>query len=350
MVYIGQKGGALNDVPEQHPAIDEVYSVRAGKFRRYHGRGLKQLFYFDVQAKNLRDAVWTLIGIWQSYWLLRRLRPRVIFTRGGYVSVPVAFGGKLNGIPYITHDSDSTPSLANRIIARWADLHAVALPEELYPYPRQKTLTVGVPVSSDYVRVDTKLQRKYRSELGIDNHAKMLFITGGGNGAAQLNKVVAENVPALLAKFPDLVVVHIAGRDLESALNDQYDALLHGSERQCVIVKAFVSDMYRYSGAADVVIGRAGASSLAEFAIQGKACIIIPAEQLVWQTHHAKALANHKAIICITEKESLAAGTLHQLVTDLLSHDEKREALANNLARLAQTDTAKRVAMLLLEK
>lgn len=349
-MYIGQKGGALNDVPEQHPAIDEVYSVRAGKFRRYHGRGLKQLFYFDVQAKNLRDAVWTLIGTWQSYWLLRRLRPRVIFTRGGYVSVPVALGGKLNGIPYITHDSDSTPSLANRIIARWADLHAVALPEKLYPYPRQKTLTVGVPVSSDYVKVDTKLQHKYRSELGIDHHTKMLFITGGGNGAAQLNKVVAENVPALLAEFPDLIVVHVAGRDLEADLNSQYDALLQRSERQRVIVKAFVGDMYRYSGAADVIIARAGASSLAEFAIQGKACIIIPASQLVWQTHQAKTLADQDAIMYLPEKESLIAGKLRELVADLLSHDAKRQSLADNLAKLSQTDTAKRVAMLLLEK
>lgn len=350
VVYIGQKGGSLNDVPANHPAIDEVYSVRAGKFRRYHGEGWRQLLDLETQAKNVRDAFWVLVGIWQSYWLLRRLRPKIIFTRGGYVSVPVALGGKLNGIPYMTHDSDSTPSLANRLIARWAKLHAVALPEEFYPYPRQKTLTVGVPVSGDYIHVDQKLQQSYRRELDIDPHAKVLLITGGGNGAARLNKVVAENVPALLTEFPDLIVLHVAGRDLEKALNHQYDELLKGAERSHVIVKGFITDMYRYSGAADVVIARAGASSLAEFAVQGKACVIIPAPQLIWQTHHAKTLAEHDSIIYLPEKESLVAGKVRGLVAGLLAHDDKRKTLANNLANLSQTDTAKRLAMLLLEK
>src|SRR5690348_4483700 len=67
LVYVGQKGGALTDLPASHPAIDAVYSVRAGKFRRYRSEGWRQLFDFRTQALNLRDALWVLIGIWQSY-------------------------------------------------------------------------------------------------------------------------------------------------------------------------------------------------------------------------------------------------------------------------------------------
>jgi UDP-N-acetylglucosamine--N-acetylmuramyl-(pentapeptide) pyrophosphoryl-undecaprenol N-acetylglucosamine transferase len=128
IVYIGQTGDKLADIPAADPHIDEVFTVRAGKFRRYHGEGWRQLLDIDTQLKNVRDAILVLIGLWQSFWLVRRLQPQVIFSRGGFVSVPVSLGGWLNHVPYITHDSDSMPSLANRLIARWAHLHAVALP------------------------------------------------------------------------------------------------------------------------------------------------------------------------------------------------------------------------------
>lgn len=350
MVFIGQKGDSLSDVPQQHPAIDKTYLVRAGKFRRYHGEGWRQVFDLETQGKNLRDAVNVLIGIWQSYWIMRRLRPNIILTKGGFVSVPVALGGALNGIPYITHDSDSTPSLASRIIARWAKLHAVALPKEDYPYPQDKTLTVGVPVSGDYVPVDTKLQQHYRSELGLEHFDKVLFVTGGGNGADYLNRLVADNTPALLERSPNLAIVHIAGRALEAQLNEMYDQLLSGPARKRVLVKGFVTDMYRYSGAADLVIARAGATALAELAVQGKACIIIPAKQLIWQSRHAKALAHHHAIIDLPESEANEPGKFADVVADLLQHRDKRTELAHNLAKLSQPDTAKRLAMVLLDQ
>ena len=128
LIYVGQKGDGLADIPAADPNIDAVYAVQAGKFRRYHGEGWRQLLDLKMWFLNIRDAFYVLIGIWQSWRLMKRLRPDVIFSRGGFVSVPVALGGKFNGVPYITHDSDSIPSLANRLIARWAAVHAVALP------------------------------------------------------------------------------------------------------------------------------------------------------------------------------------------------------------------------------
>jgi len=111
IVYIGKRGESLLDILSEDPNIDEVLTVRAGKFRRYNGEGWKQLLDIPTQAKNIRDAIYVLIGTWQSFWLLRKLKPSVLFTRGGFVSVPVALGAVLNRIPYVTHDSDSIPSL-----------------------------------------------------------------------------------------------------------------------------------------------------------------------------------------------------------------------------------------------
>lgn len=350
VVYVGQKGGVLLDIPAQHPAVDEVYAVRAGKFRRYHGVGWRQIFDLETQLLNMRDAFLVLVGVWQSFWLIRRLRPSIIFTRGGYVSVPVALGGKLNGVPYITHDSDSTPSLANRMIAKWAVAHGVALPKELYPYPASKTVMVGTPVSGEYVPIDTKLQQEYREEIGLGAYRRILFVTGGGNGADQLNKIVAGNSPALLQRYKDLAIVILAGRAHEDGLNRQYDALLAADDRKRVIVKGFVTDLYRYSGAADVIVARGGATGLAEFAVQRKACIIIPSKQLVWQIHHARMLADRHAIIDLAEKEATQSDRLTEEVARLLDDSEARTNLANALGELARPDAANALAMLLLDK
>lgn len=350
LVYIGQKGGVLLDVPAKHPAIDAVYSVRAGKFRRFLGEGWRQILDVPTQARNVRDGILVLVGIWQSYWLLRRLRPSIIFTRGGYVSVPVALGGKLCGVPFITHDSDSTPSLANRIIGRWAAVHAVGLDPKLYPYPKAKTVMVGVPVSGEYQHVTKKLQQSYRQEIGLEKAGRLLFVTGGGNGADALNKLVAQSAPELLTHYPDLTIIQTAGRSLEASLRQLYDELLEPDQRERVIVEGFVSDMYRYTGAADVVVARAGASTLAELAIQGKACVVIPASQLVWQEHQARTLADRHAIINLHQSEAVRDRNFIETVRDLLDHPEKRDALERNLAALALPDSAKRLAVLLLDK
>lgn len=349
-IYIGQKGDKLGDVPAAHGAIDEVYMVRAGKFRRYHGEGWRQLFDLETQGKNIRDAIWVLVGLWQSYWLIRRLRPKVIFTRGGFVSVPVALAGKLNGVPYITHDSDSMPSLANRIIARWAALHAVSLPVDLYPYPRDKTVMVGIPVSEAFVPVTQKIQQSYRQELELDAYEQIVLATGGGNGAAQLNRAVVHNASALMERYPRLAIVHIAGRSLEEHVAKAYDDLHLGEARKRVLVKGFVTDLYRYSGAADVIIARGGATGIVEFAQQRKACIIIPAKQLVWQEHHAKVMEGLDAIIYLAEDESNQKGRLGLAIQELLDHPDVRHNLGAKLSTFARPDAAKHLAMVLLEQ
>ncbi len=349
VVYIGQIGDKLADIPAKDPNIDEVFVVRAGKFRRYHGEGFfRQLLDIPTVAKNLRDISYIFIGIIQSWRLMRRLKPDVIFSRGGFVSVPVALGGALRHIPYITHDSDSTPSLANRIIARWASLHAVALPVELYPYPKAKTVTVGVPISTDYKLVTPALLYHYRSEIGLSKAQQVLLVTGGGNGADQLNRAVVANSAYLLRRYPGLYIMHIAGRDLLKSTEVAYDKELPVDARKRVLVKGFIGDLHRYSGAADVVIARGGATSLAEFAAQSKACVIIPSSQLIWNIKNTEALVELQAVVALTEAQSEQESRLASMVSDLFDHVDKREALAKALYSLARPDSAKELATLIL--
>lgn len=178
IIYVGQRGDALADVPARHPSIDEVHSVSAGKLRRYHSEGLKQLLDVRTVLLNARDVFRVLAGIVQSYRLLKRLKPDVIFIKGGFVGVPVGLAAAGLKIPFITHDSDAIPGLANRIIARWARKHAVALPAEVYSYDPSRTVTVGVPVIHEYTRVTPETQRQYKQEIGLSDDAQLLFIIG----------------------------------------------------------------------------------------------------------------------------------------------------------------------------
>lgn len=350
--YIGQTGDSLGDIPEQDKNIDRSYTVRAGKFRRYHGEGWRQLLDIATLYKNLRDVVFVFVGMWQSFWLLGRLRPDIIFTRGSFVSVPVCIAAKLRGIPYVTHDSDAMPSLANRIIAPWARLHAVALPKELYTYPPKKTITVGVPISERFHTLTATEVEANREQLQLSEAGKVLLVTGGGLGSQRINMATVACVPDLLVRYPDLWVVHIAGRLEEAAVRRQYHQELPPEQQKRVFIKGFVTNMYQYSGVADVVVSRAGGNSIAEFAAQAKACVVVPAPHLSGghQLKNAQVLANRKAVRLVNE--TTLQEDLHAFMpplTDLFDHPEKRMLLGKKLATLAQPNAAHLLAMLLLE-
>ena len=304
-----------------------------------------------TQSLNLRDATRLARGVGQSYRLIKALKPDVIFTRGGFVSVPVAIGGYLNHVPYITHDSDSVPSLGNRIIAPRAAVHAVALPAETYPYPIEKTVSVGVPVSEKFQPVTNKLQEEYRKELGLDEYDQTIFLTGGGNGSRELNKALIANARYLLTTYRNLAIVHVCGRSLANETVAAYDALNLGNARKRVIVHGFITDLYKQSGAADVVISRAGATTLAEFAIQGKACVIIPAPQLTGghQSKNARVLAKEKAIVQLSEDQIEQPERLGRTIGQLLDDDAYQLALRRNLHKYAHPQAAEELAELILK-
>ena len=318
--------------------------------RRYGDKGLAQLLDLRTQGLNARDLFKTVKGLGQSWRLLGEIKPDIIFTRGGYISVPVAIAAKLRHIDYITHDSDSTPSLANRIIAPMAKINAVALSPDTYPYDASKTVQVGVPISAEFKPIDSKDRERLKTELKLEAYPKLLFVTGGGNGAANMNKVVMDNVPHLLKVHKDLYIVHVAGRDLAKDLSTEYDKILGKDERKRISVEGFVSDLYRYSGAADVIISRGGATNLSEFAAQGKACVIIPSPSLAWNVKNAHVLAKEHAIIYLSEDQAEQELRLASVVDRLLDDQKSREELSNKLAQYFVPDSAKKIAELIIRQ
>jgi UDP-N-acetylglucosamine--N-acetylmuramyl-(pentapeptide) pyrophosphoryl-undecaprenol N-acetylglucosamine transferase len=353
LVYIGQRGDKLGDIPAKYSAIDEVFTVRAGKFRRYNGEGLKQLLDIPTTLRNIRDAFYVLVGIYQSWQILRKLHPDVILIKGGFVGVPVGLAAARLHIPYVTHDSDAMPGLANRIIGRWASQHAVALPPEVYSYPADKTVMTGIPLQADFVPVSAKLQQQYRSAIKLPAKAKVLFVIGGGLGAQRVNQAVAGAVPHLLGEFADLYVIHGVGRANEAAMQALYADKLSPAEQGRLQVHGYISDVYRYSGAADVIITRAGATNLAEFALQGKACIVVPSPFLAGghQLKNAQYLADQRAALVLNEADLAAdPNRLARQVSSLLSDSARQRELGDKLAKFAKPQATRELARLILDQ
>lgn len=353
LIYIGQRGDKLGDLPAKDPHIDEVYTVRAGKFRRYHGEGVLQLLDIGTMLQNARDFFYTLIGMYQSWRLIGKLDPDVIFIKGGFVGVPIGLAAGWRDIPYVTHDSDALPGLANRIIARRATIHAVALPPEIYPYPVNKTVMTGIPLRADFVPMTVNLRQQYRADIGIPPKAKLLFVIGGGLGAQRVNTAVAEAVPHLLREFKDLYVVHGVGRANESAVRVDYKRDLTTAEQARVQVFGYLEDVYRYSGAADLIITRAGATNLAEFAVQGRACIVVPSPFLSGghQLKNAQYLHDQQAAVVLDEVDVVAdPNRLAKQVSVLLSHPEKRHNLEQHMAIFAKPKATQELATVILEQ
>lgn len=353
IIYIGQTGDKLGDIPAQDPNIDQVFTVRAGKFRRYHGEGLIQILDLITLFKNIRDFFYVLIGLVQSRRLLKKIQPNVIFIKGGFVSVPVGLAAANLKVPYITHDSDAIPGLANRIISRWATIHAVALPEEVYKYPSNKTVTTGIPLQSDFEIISDKLKQKYRDELKLPKQSKVLFIIGGGLGSQKINDAVIDAVPHLIREFPNLHVIHATGRANKTDVASEYSHKLTEAEQSRLQVFDYINDVYRYSGAADIVITRAGATNLAEFALQAKACVVIPSPFLAGghQLKNAQYLEHEQAASIIDEKDLTAdPHRLAKQVSELLKDDGRRTMLAKNLSKFAKPHATHDLAKLIVDQ
>jgi len=346
--HIGQRGENLSEVT-QHKAIDESYEIRAGKFRRYHGESwLKQLLDVKTNLLNVRDVFRFIRGTFESYFLLKRLNPNAVFLKGGFVSVPVGYAARLLSIPYVTHDSDAIPGLANRMTAKHAVYNLTALPTKLYPYAEEKSRQVGIPTQKEFVKVTETLQAEARMTLEVPLDADILLSVGGGLGAQKINDAIVAGSRDLLKAHPKLIIIHLTGKSLYNETLAKYQNLLTEELMSRLIVIDFSTTLYQLSAAADIIITRAGATNIAEFAMQQKACIVVPAPHLTGgqQLHNAEVLQQTNAALIVQEDE---LDKLSTKITFLLDSKEERQKIAKSLNDLAVVDADKSIATLLEE-
>lgn len=282
---------------------------------------------------------------------MRRVDPQVVFVKGGFVGVPVGLAATFWKIPYVTHDSDAIAGLANRIIARWAHTHAVALPVEQYVYPIDKTVTVGVPIASEYQKVTPELQISYKKQLGLTKDEKVLLVTGGGLGARLINTSVTVVARRLLQQHPDLHIFHTTGHVHFESVKQLYEGALSSELMQRVHLIDYTSELYTYSGAADVIVARAGATNMAELATQSKATIIVPNPVLAGghQLKNAEAYTKARAVTVVHEADlKNSPEGIFEAVHKVLSDASLREVMAANFHQFAHEHSAEELSQLLL--
>ncbi len=325
--------------------FDAQRKIFAGKFRRYHGESwVKRVLDVKTNLLNIRDFVYVVLGMFESMVLLIREKPDVILLKGGFVGMPVGLAAALLRIPYITHDSDALPGLANRVVARWARWHATGMPASFYTYKQGTVKYVGVLVGDAYTFVTDELRHDYRRQLNIPFDATVLMVTGGSNGSQKLNQAMAKHIVSIKAKHPRLYVLHQTGIGNEGVYADIYP---NGVD--WIVVQDLFKQMYRYSGAADVVVTRAGANTLAEFGVQGKACVVVPNPLLTGghQLINAAELEKHQAVVVIKEAE--LGDRLEPVLTELLEDEKLRHAYGKKLRGLSKVDAAEKLAKLLYD-
>jgi UDP-N-acetylglucosamine--N-acetylmuramyl-(pentapeptide) pyrophosphoryl-undecaprenol N-acetylglucosamine transferase len=341
--YVIEKGSKFSDMPSKSQDISTIHRIYAGKFRRYHGESFWQQVT-DVQTMflNIRDFFKMLGGCFEAFFLLRRLRPQIVFIKGGFVGVPIGLSCALLGIPYMTHDSDALPGLANRIIARWAHMHLVGMPEEFYSYPIEKMAFVGVPVGAEYSQVTKANKQEFRDQLDIPRDAKVICITGGSLGAQRLNTLLHPILEQLVTDDSSVFVLHQTGSDEPI----YYDGLQHIAEHK------FVHNLWVHTGAADVVITRAGATTIAELAAQQKAVILVPNPNLAGghQLKNAEQLAAADAVEVLREEDLKDKKKSQKVISDLLSNTERKTKLAANLHKTVHRDSAELIVKLISEQ
>jgi UDP-N-acetylglucosamine--N-acetylmuramyl-(pentapeptide) pyrophosphoryl-undecaprenol N-acetylglucosamine transferase len=349
IVYVGHKGDNFDRLKNKSHDFDFLVFINAGKFRRYHTSSrLAQLLDLKTWALNIRDFFRLPASVVLSVRLIRRFKPDVVFSKGGFVAVPVGIAAKLNRVPIVTHDSDIMPGLANRIVGRWAKVHATGMPAKHYNYPENSIEQVGIPIDQRIKKVTPKIQSSYKQQLELPPAATVLLLSGGGNGSLRLNELMVAISRHLLEANLSLYIVHITGQAHEQSVKQAYKSALPKNQQERVVITGFTPNFYVYAGAADLVITRAGATTLAELGVAGKACIIIPSPYLTGghQLKNAEELAKLDA--AVIANEDIEPDELLVMISELLNNDHRRFELARNLFGTVQPDAAAKLAGLIL--
>lgn len=226
------------------------YGVATGKFRRY----------FD--PKNFSDPFRVIKGCSEAKKILKQLKPNVIFSKGGFVSVPVIWAAAGLKIPCIIHESDLTPGLANKLCIPKATKICCNFPETLKYLPADKAVLTGSPIREELLKGNKEAAYKL---CGFDNSRPVIMIMGGSQGASAINKVVRDALPRLLNDFQ---VIHICGQEkMDNML------LTTPGYKQFDYVKGELKDLFAIT---DLVVSRAGANAICELLALRIPNILIP--------------------------------------------------------------------------
>ncbi|HBU9596472.1 TPA: undecaprenyldiphospho-muramoylpentapeptide beta-N-acetylglucosaminyltransferase, partial [Staphylococcus aureus] len=237
-LYIGSKNGIEREMIESQLPEIKYYPISSGKLRRY------------ISLENAKDVFKVLKGILDARKVLKKEKPDLLFSKGGFVSVPVVIAAKSLNIPTIIHESDLTPGLANKIALKFAKKIYTTFEETLNYLPKEKADFIGATIREDLKNGNA--HNGYQL-TGFNENKKVLLVMGGSLGSKKLNSIIRENLDALLQQYQ---VIHLTGKGLKDAQVKKSGYI------QYEFVKEDLTDLLAIT---DTVISRAGSNAIYEF-------------------------------------------------------------------------------------
>jgi UDP-N-acetylglucosamine--N-acetylmuramyl-(pentapeptide) pyrophosphoryl-undecaprenol N-acetylglucosamine transferase len=295
--YIGSYNGMEKKLIEDMNI--PYHGIASGKLRRY----------FDL--KNFTDPFRVIKGLGEAKKLMKELKPDVVFSKGGFVSVPVVFAAKACKIPVIIHESDMTPGLANKLALPKASRVCCNFPETKEMFPEGKAVVTGTPIRKELFEGNAVDAINF---CGFTENKPVIMIIGGSSGSAVINKAIRDNLTELLKKFN---IIHLCGKDnLEPSFNNISGYV------QFEYIKKELSSLLALS---DLVISRAGANAICELLALRKPNILIPlsaaasrGDQILNAESFAKSGYSH-----VIKEEDLGTETLFAAIDDVYNNKEK---------------------------
>lgn len=246
--YIGSRGGIEKQLIADVPNV-KYHGIATGKLRRY------------LDWNNIKDPFRVIGGVFQAYRTIKRSKPDVIFSKGGFVSVPVVLGAKLNRVPVVIHESDVTPGLANKISIPFATKVCTTFKDTAQHLPKGKTHHVGPIIREELDRGDAKRGRTWS---GFADRKPVMLVMGGSLGSRKINMAVRGALEQLTNRFQ---IVHLCGKGQTD------DAAKAPGYVQVEYVQEELPDILAMT---DVVVSRAGANAIFEFLHLRKPMLLIP--------------------------------------------------------------------------
>ena len=316
--YVGSYDGIERGLVEFHNI--PYYGISSGKLRRY----------FDF--KNFTDVFRIIKGVWDSLKILSRIKPDIIFSKGGFVVVPLIFAAKIKSVKVIIHESDLTPGLANRLAQPLAKKVLVSFPETLKYVPKKKSILTGIPVRSDLTTASKEEGLRFLNFR--DSGKPIMLVMGGSQGSAAINAYIRKVLPELLKRYR---VVLLCGRGNLCKIN------LDGYREYEVLNK----DLPRVLMAADIIVSRAGANTLFELLVLRKPNLLIPltlGQSRGDQIINAESFRNRGFSAILDEK--FLAEKFFDEVHDLYIN---REKYVRAMSKVELSDAAKEIIEVIIE-
>lgn len=306
----------------QRPTDTRVLADRSFETATITCQGLKG----KSVGESLKSLFQLPFSLFEAYKLIREFKPDIVLGVGGYVTGPVLLAAKLMGVATSIQEQNSVPGLANRIVGKFVDRIFITFPGSQHYFPQQKCVESGNPVRKELLNLSRSDEKRREGVL-------TLVVLGGSLGAHKVNLLVVEALRAVNSRFwKTLQVIHQTGTADEEMVREKYSDL--GLE---VRVAAFFSDMAEVYRDADLIISRAGATSLAEMTVLKKPMILIPFPFAAddHQRKNAEFLVEGGAAKMFIQEE-LNPQELAAEIENLLTYNKKREEMSQAAARLAK--------------